>query len=969
MQTMSEAGRKLAWEELTQDRSNLRCGRRSKAGQQAWKLPANWRRRMTNAEHKQMIETTEERSGGAFLAALRGAVCGLPPELWTRLSLIFVALCLVKCGILLSLRKELFQTHWRVSGEAPTGLNAVAFYAFVILMGLNLWVFGRKCAAKGVAVVRMGFALLAGFATLFIALTFHEGDKNYLSPVLNGVLKWTDLWAYFSMNLFFRPPLLGAWIFALVMLYYVLLRTGRELLMVRILAVLAPAYLMLNLRELAQFKAELLTLDALGVACLVFGCRTRRSLNWFLALAPYGLAGVFFLLFSRFDPKVACPNPEFMIIFLCGAALFFGATLLAWRRGFFDVWSWLLPFVSASFFLLTTANFHLADNYRGLLLAGLTIPRYFLGEMGLISFLVMAGFLFRRWRPNGSWLWLDLVGIGAVALAIIDFQLTQIIGTRLDCQVLVFANSPKMMWRMAKPYLPMICVAIAVIVAMYAAMLRLLARRRNEPAFHSEGIAMGGQFALLGALLLGLTGAGLVKADKAQGEVMMSLIKSSPWWKRLSEPQYSEAKFTQTAQELGLSSMLAVPPTQSARAARDLNVVLIFQESVYNQHLSLFGSTNETQRLLSQYKDRMELFPNFFSNFAGSIHSRFAAFTGLYPVQDFKLFTKENVPVKSLFEVLGDHGYECSVFYSSFADYTNFRDMLRSHGVERLYDADTLPGQRTSAPVSWGVKEEETLGAINQQIAEYAANGKKFLITYVPAAPHYPFDGTPQRFRAFKSDRMGDFTPHYLNELLYMDWVIASILDQLKQTGLLDRTLVVITADHGEMLGADGGPIGHGWRVTPELANVPLIILDPGNKGFRVNSAVGSQVDLLPTVLDLLGRPLPQDEIYQGESLYRLEGNLARSIYINSFRQFATVSGNILMCGDREAGDRASVSAFLITNHGATPAFLPVAFTNTQADIREFDRFQANFLTHYQDYARSRSRGSEFGGQHSLSKR
>ncbi|MFO1512696.1 MAG: sulfatase-like hydrolase/transferase [Verrucomicrobiota bacterium] len=59
-----------------------------------------------------------------------------------------------------------------------------------------------------------------------------------------------------------------------------------------------------------------------------------------------------------------------------------------------------------------------------------------------------------------------------------------------------------------------------------------------------------------------------------------------------------------------------------------------------------------------------------------------------------------------------------------------------------------------------------------------------------------------------------------MNELLYMDWIIASLLDELKETGLLEKTLVVITSDPGEMLGENGGPMGHGWRVTPQLANV-----------------------------------------------------------------------------------------------------------------------------------------------------
>jgi hypothetical protein len=902
------------------------------------------------------VGTPERQANSGLSGRLSRMVRELPANLWGRILFLFAALCGVKCGILFSLRQELFQTHWRVSSEAPTLLNGVAFYVFAALVGLNLWVFGRKCARKGVAVMRMGFALVVGCSACFIVLTFHEGDKNYLSPLMHGILQWTGIWAYFSMNLFFRAPWLAVWILGLVALYYVLFRVNREHLMGKVIAVLAPVYLVLNLQELAFFKAELLTLDALGVACLVLGGRRDRGLQWFLSLAPYGLAAVFFLLFSGFEARVARPTPDFLVVSLSGVVLFLGASLLAWRRNFLNEWAWLLPFASASFLLLTTENFLLADNYRALLLAGLTLPRYFLGELGFVALCVAAAMVYRRWRPGGSWLWLDGLGIAAVALAVIDFRLTRIIGTRLEWQVIAFADSPKMMWRMARPYLPLVCVAIGSLVAMGSVAFRLSARGRKEPGVPRPLISAGGQFALIGAILLGLVGAGFVKPDKAEGQTLSSLATTSPWWNRLSQPMYSKAAFVRKSRELGLDAMLAAPPPPQ-RAGRELNVVLIFQESVYNQHLSMFGGTNETQPLLSQYKDRMELFPNFFSNFAGSIYARFAAFTGLYPVQDFNLFTKNPVPVRSLFEVLRDRGYECPVFYSSFADYTNFRDLLRSHGVEHLYDADTMPGPRTSEPVSWGLKEEETMGAIRQQISAYATNRTKFFLTYVPAAPHYPFDGVPERFRKFKLAAMGDYTPRYLNELLYMDWVIAGILDQLKETGQLDRTLVIITSDHGEMLGAKGGPIGHGWQIRPELANVPLIIMDPGRQGFRVNSAVGSQVDLLPTVLDLMGVPLPANELYQGQSLYRLEGSPTRTIYLNSLRQFATIKNTTLLCGDREEGGGEAASAFRITDQGAIPVFVPTSSTNPPVNIAEFDRFQASLLSHYRDYTRLQQRG------------
>src|SRR5581483_9355134 len=122
--------------------------------------------------------------------------------------------------------------------------------------------------------------------------------------------------------------------------------------------------------------------------------------------------------------------------------------------------------------------------------------------------------------------------------------------------------------------------------------------------------------------------------------------------------------------------------------------------------------------------------------------------------------------------------------------------------------------------------------------------------------------------------------------LLYMDWVMSSLIDQLQESGILDHTLVIITADHGEMLGAKGEFVGHGWVVTPELANVPLIIMDPDHRGYRVNPTVGSQVDLPSTILDLLGIATPSGQIRQGSSLYSDAARSDRTIYLNSFRQY-----------------------------------------------------------------------------------
>ncbi|MBM3660347.1 MAG: hypothetical protein FJW95_12725, partial [Actinobacteria bacterium] len=96
----------------------------------------------------------------------------------------------------------------------------------------------------------------------------------------------------------------------------------------------------------------------------------------------------------------------------------------------------------------------------------------------------------------------------------------------------------------------------------------------------------------------------------------------------------------------------------------------------------------------------------------------------------------------------------------------------------------------------------------------------------------------------------------YLNCLRDVDRSIALVLDALVASGQADRTVVVFTADHGEMAGS------HGLRqkanfVYDENFHVPLVIAHPDLPGGTATDALASAVDLVPTLLDLAGVEAP----------------------------------------------------------------------------------------------------------------
>jgi arylsulfatase A-like enzyme len=102
----------------------------------------------------------------------------------------------------------------------------------------------------------------------------------------------------------------------------------------------------------------------------------------------------------------------------------------------------------------------------------------------------------------------------------------------------------------------------------------------------------------------------------------------------------------------------------------------------------------------------------------------------------------------------------------------------------------------------------------------------------------------------------------YDRGILYTDYWIGRILEELKRSGLYDETLIIVTSDHGDEF------FEHGQSLYDELLRVPLTMRVPGEgQGTVVSDQVGL-IDVLPTVLDLLG--IDEDMPLQGRSLRSL---------------------------------------------------------------------------------------------------
>jgi Sulfatase len=114
----------------------------------------------------------------------------------------------------------------------------------------------------------------------------------------------------------------------------------------------------------------------------------------------------------------------------------------------------------------------------------------------------------------------------------------------------------------------------------------------------------------------------------------------------------------------------------------------------------------------------------------------------------------------------------------------------------------------------------------------------------------FPSEKTPAQIRELAHQRM-------LLQLAYTDRLVGQVIDRLKAQGIWDEALVVLTADHGNGWTPGEKPRSLGVRNVPQLMWVPLFVKAPRQQEGRVDDRNFEQVDLLPTLAELLGVQVP----------------------------------------------------------------------------------------------------------------
>ncbi|RMG46317.1 MAG: hypothetical protein D6718_05795 [Acidobacteria bacterium] len=276
------------------------------------------------------------------------------------------------------------------------------------------------------------------------------------------------------------------------------------------------------------------------------------------------------------------------------------------------------------------------------------------------------------------------------------------------------------------------------------------------------------------------------------------------------------------------------------------NVIVFLVDTLRADEVGFGGYARNTTPKLDRWARRGVVFEEATTPAGWTKPAVVSLFTGLYPASHGVQDKEHVVPdtIVTLAEVFRAAGYSTAAFVTNFAVSAKFGC---DQGFEkfRWFDkkVDSPPG--TPPDLNY-----VPIGALDDEVGAFLERPpREPFFAYVHTTdPHFPYK-PPAEYR-----RWGEASrDRYDGEVLYTDEYIGRWLDRLERSGVLDRSVVVLTADHGEEFREHGGT-GHGITVFAECVRVPLVIWAPGVPAGRRRELV-SLADLGPTLLEAAGVP------------------------------------------------------------------------------------------------------------------
>ncbi len=309
----------------------------------------------------------------------------------------------------------------------------------------------------------------------------------------------------------------------------------------------------------------------------------------------------------------------------------------------------------------------------------------------------------------------------------------------------------------------------------------------------------------------------------------------------------------------------------TSQTKEDINVILIVIDALRADHLGCYGYPRETSPYIDVFAKEQALFKHCYTQASWTKPSVASIFTSLYPTMHQTILRGDALPdeVTTLAELIHQQGYitysyvanpSLKVIFNFNQGFDFFDDYLMR---DKLYYV-ALRNLRKRLPLLEGIignridwTGRDNIKLANKRIIPWLKKYKDenffMYIHYMdPHAPYSPPRPYKNMFPYDKKDNNSKNISLYDGEIRFADEHIGKLFAKLKSLGIYDKTLIIITADHGEAFG-EHGDYAHGHTIYQEQLWVPLIVkhVEHIPQGRIIETQVRS-IEIMPTILDAL---------------------------------------------------------------------------------------------------------------------
>ena len=335
-----------------------------------------------------------------------------------------------------------------------------------------------------------------------------------------------------------------------------------------------------------------------------------------------------------------------------------------------------------------------------------------------------------------------------------------------------------------------------------------------------------------------------------------------------------EAKIEKVRRSLDGSRVVDFAPG----AYRGKNVIIIQVESLDDFVIGKKYGGKEITPNLNKLVKQSWYWPNMYSEtgLGNTVDAEFIVNTSLCAPEGQATTVKyANRVLPGLPRLLKALGYYSFTIHQNKVLYWNRKQMYKGVGFDKYYDADFFHDVDTMG--EFGSSDEQLFKRGVGVLRTLEASGTPFYSQFITLSSHGPFDTIPDSRLPLKPPAAlsGSLIGNYIAEESYSDVAIGKFIASLKATSLWDNSIVVIYGDHTAMpsntltgkdaLGAEK-LLGRAYGPV-DRQRIPLIVHLPGQTEPVRRTDVAGQIDIMPTVADLVGLDLTQVP-HMGRSLF-----------------------------------------------------------------------------------------------------